>query len=229
MIRTRNNTTPARASARPPLPRIVAIAPVVWLLLAAGAAAQPSQPDTSPNADEPPRVHLANFLGGAALGLAGHEAAHLVFDLLVDADPGLKKVDFGGIPFVAITHRSNLSPRREYLVSSAGFHTQHLASEWLLTRRPRLRWEDASVAKGVLAFNIGASVAYGGAAFARVGPPERDTRGMADSRKIDERWIGAMVLAPALLDAYRYFHPDADWARWASRGVKVGVLLFVVK
>ena len=45
---------------------------------------------------------------------------------------------------------------------------------------------------------------------------------MASSRRIDERWIGAIVLAPALLDIYRYFNPDARWATWTSRGVKMG-------
>jgi hypothetical protein len=52
---------------------------------------------------------------------------------------------------------------------------------------------------------------------------------MASSRRIDERWIGAMVLGPALLDVYRYFNPTARWAVWTSRGVKMGSVVLVIK
>jgi hypothetical protein len=41
--------------------------------------------------------------------------------------------------------------------------------------------------------------------------------------------VGALVLAPAALDAYRYFAPDARWAAWASRAVKVGMVLMVIR
>jgi hypothetical protein len=169
------------------------------------------------------------FLAGGAVALGAHESGHLFFDFAFDADPGIDKVDFHGIPFFAITHRSGLSPRREFTISSAGFWVQHAGSEWLLTRRPRLRYEHAPLAKGILAFNVLASVAYAGAAFARTGPVERDTRGMASSLRIDEPWIGAMILTPAVLDSVRYFRPDAKWAVWASRAAKVGMVLLVVK
>ena len=78
-------------------------------------------------------------------------------------------------------------------------------------------------------FNVLNSVGYGLVAFAKAGPFERDTRGMADSVGVSERGIGAMVMAPALLDAYRYFRPDSRWAKWASRAVKAGSVLLVVK
>jgi hypothetical protein len=172
---------------------------------------------------------VASFLTGAASGLGIHEGAHVIADLAFGEKPGLQKVDFHGIPFFAITHRSGLPPRREFTISSAGFWMQHAGSEWLLTRRPDLRAESAPLAKGVLAFNVLASVAYAGAAFARTGPAERDTRGMAASARIDERWIGALVLAPALLDAWRYRHPDAKWAAWTSRGVKIGMVVMVAR
>ena len=172
---------------------------------------------------------MAKFLGGAAIGLATHEAGHLFFNVVFDAQPGIGKVNFHGLPFFAITHRNGLPPRQEFVISSAGFWVQHAETEWLLTRRPGLRREQAPWAKGVFAFDVLASVAYSGAAFARTGPVERDTRGMAESARIDERWIGAMLLAPAVLDAYRYFHPDARWAAWASRGVKVGMVLLVFR
>ena len=148
--------------------------------------------------------------------------------LALGETPVLRKVDFHGIPFFAITHRS-VSPRREFLISSAGFWVQHAENEWLLGRRPNLRVERAPLAKGVFAFNVLASVAHAGTAFAKTGPVERDTRGMAQSARLDERWIGALVLAPALLDAWRYFHPEAKWAAWTSRGVKVGMVILVAR
>ena len=73
-------------------------------------------------------------------------------------------------------------PAREFVISSAGFWAQHAVSEYLLTRQPALRDEHAPVLKGILAFNVLTSVAYSGAAFARTGPNERDTRGMATQR-----------------------------------------------
>ena len=172
---------------------------------------------------------VGGFVGGIVVGLAAHEGAHLLFDVMFDADPGVEPVDFHGIPFFAITHRSDLSPRQEYTISSAGFWMQQATNEWLLTARPRLRVEQAPFAKGVFAFNVGASAAYSVAAFARIGPPERDTRGMAASSRLDERWIGAVVLAPAVLDTWRYFHPDSRWAVWASRAAKVGSVLLVLR
>lgn len=167
------------------------------------------------------------FLGGAALGLAAHEGGHLLFNVIFDAGIGVRRVEFHGIPFFALTHRSGLSPRREFTISSAGFWVQHATNEWLLTRRPRLREQRAPLLKGLFAFNVLASVAYSGAAFATAGPPERDTRGMAVSLPADERWIGALILAPALLDTWRYFDPDARVPIWISRAVKVGAVLLV--
>jgi hypothetical protein len=148
---------------------------------------------------------------------------------MFDADPGLKKVSFAGVPFFAITHRNDLSPRREFAVSSAGFWMQHATNEWLLTSRRNLRDERAPVAKGLFTFNVLLSAGYSAAALGRFGPAERDTRAMARTLRIDERWIGVLVLAPAALDAVRYFEPDAGWARWSSRVAKVGFVLLVIR
>ncbi|MEO8258489.1 MAG: hypothetical protein ABI868_14170 [Acidobacteriota bacterium] len=186
------------------------------------------------SASEPrPKAHrtasVVKFLAGAALGLAVHESAHLVLDFAFDAKPGIKRVELGGIPFFAITHRSDLSPRRELAISSAGFWVQEAWNEILLTRRPMLRHANAPMAKGALAFNILTSIGYAAVAFGRTGPVERDTRGMADSAGVDERAIAALVLAPALLDGYRYFRPEAAWAKWAARAAKLGSAALVLK
>jgi hypothetical protein len=202
------------------------------VFLPAAAAAQSSsttQTLQSPPSDEHLVADAVTFLAGGALGLAMHESGHLLFDGVFDASPRIEGIHFGPFPFFAITHRSDMSPRREFTISSAGFWMQDLSSEWLLTRQPSLRAAHAPLAKGVLAFNVLNSVGYACVAFARAGPFERDTRGMADSIGVDERAIGAVVLAPAVFDAIRYFNPDARWAKWASRAAKVGSVLLVLK
>ncbi len=168
------------------------------------------------------------LLGGAA-GLGLHEAGHLVANWAFEEKVVVKKVNYKGIPFFALAHAPDLSPRREYVVSSAGFWTQYLYSEQILTHHPNLKDEKSPFRKGMLTFHVVTSLVYAGAALGRTGPIERDTRGMASSRRIDERWIGVMVLAPAILDVYRYFNADARWATWASRGVKMGSVALVLK
>jgi hypothetical protein len=205
----------------------------VGLLLATGSATA----DT--HAEEPAGDERAvpagrggralKWVGGAVLGLATHESGHLALDLALNADPYFKKVDFQGIPFFALTYRRELAPRERFAVASAGFWVQYGASEWILTRRPDLRTRAAPLAKGFLLFHVASSAAYSGAALARTGPAERDTRGMAETQGLDERWVAAAVFLPAALDAYRYFRPRSRWTPWASRGIKIGVALLVVR
>ena len=213
--------------------RIAAVLLAV-VLLPAAASAQPATADQIQLPQpEPAEEHRAldgvKFLAGAAIGLGLHEGGHLAFDAIFGADPRVVGVRFGPFPFFAITPRADLSGRREFAITSAGFWMQDLSSEWILTKQPSLRDEHAPVAKGVLAFNVLNAAGYAFVAFARAGPFERDTRGMADSIGVDERAIGALVLAPAVFDAIRYFKPEARWAKWASRAAKVGSVLLAVK
>ena len=200
---------------------------MIGVISSVAVAQESGDPPAQQSKSKGKRVAL--FLTGAALALGAHEAGHIAASLAVGEKPGMRKVNFHGIPFFAISHRSGLPPRQEFMISSAGFWMQHAEDEWLLTRRHTLRSAHAPLAKGLLAFNVLASVAYAGTAFAKTGPLERDTRGIAASARIDERWVGALVLAPAVLDAWRYYHPDAKWAVWTSRGVKLGMILLVVR
>ena len=170
----------------------------------------------------------AKFFGGGALGLAFHESGHVVANFASGVSPGVKKVTFGPIPFFAITH-DPVGPVREFAISSAGFWTQHAVSEFLLTTHPDLRHEPAPVLKGILAFNVLASAAYAGAAFARGGPDERDTRGMAISADVEEPVIGVFILTPAVLDAARYYGVRNRWVVWGSRAAKIAGVLLVVR
>jgi hypothetical protein len=171
---------------------------------------------------------VAKFFAGAALGLGLHEGGHLLLDEAFGAEPGVRKVSAGFIPFFAITHEP-VSPLKEFTISSAGFWVQHAGSEYVLSRRPNLRQEHAPFAKGLLAFNVLTSVMYAGTAFVRRGPAERDTLGMAVSADIAEPWIGATILAPAVLDGARYYRPQSRALRWASRGAKVAGALVILK
>jgi hypothetical protein len=172
---------------------------------------------------------LGSFLTGAAAGLGAHESGHLLFDGLFHAHPGLKKVSFHGLPFFAITHDMGLPPRREFVIDSAGFWVQEATNEMILSRRPNLRRERAPFVKGVFAFNVGASIAYAGAAFARTGPPERDTRGMADALRWKEPYVGLLIVIPAVLDLVRFSHPDQRWAAWGSRASKIGGVVLIAR
>jgi hypothetical protein len=185
-------------------------------------AAAPAQPDAHPFAD------TLKFFAGAGTGLVVHEGGHLVCDAIFGADVRVTGVHLGPLPFFAVSHRPGLPPREEVAISSAGLWTQAVTSEWLLTRHPDLRHEHAPFAKGALAFDVLTSLGYGTVAMFKAGPAERDTRGMT-ATGVDERVVGALVIAPAVLDAYRYVNPDAAWARWASRAAKVATLALVLK
>jgi hypothetical protein len=207
---------------------------LVWiafavLLCSSSSVAAQDPPVTQKTSGEHHVASIPTFLAGAAIGLGAHEAGHLLFDGLFNADPGLKKVSFHGIPFFAITHEDTLSHRKEFVIDSAGFWVQQIGNEIILTRNPNVRQNGSSLVKGLIAFNVIASVAYSTAAFARTGPVERDTRGMADALRWKEPWIGVLILAPAILDAIRYYNPGAKWATWSSRSVKVGMVLLVIR
>ena len=207
--------------------------PAALLIALASAAgpvsAQDSPPDAASHAPAGiPSGTIAQFLLGGAIGLGLHESGHVLASAAFGANPGVKGIQFGFIPFFAITH-DPVSPAREYTIAAAGFWTQAATSEWLLTRRPTLEHDHAPIAKGVLAFDVLASTVYGFAGLAHVGPPERDTRSMAVSLRVNESWVGGAVLAPAIFDAWRYKRPDATFPRWASRVSKVGLVLLVIR
>jgi hypothetical protein len=207
---------------------IVLLAVVLFCWSSSRVVAQDTEAKQKPT-NESPATSIPSFLAGAAIGLGAHEAGHLIFDGIFDAHPRVKGVSFHGVPFFAITHDSGLSPRQEFVIDSAGFWVQQAGNEILLSRNPRLRVTGSSLSKGLFAFNVLASVAYSTAGFLQTGPVERDTRGMADALRWKEPVIAALVLAPAVLDAIRYYHPDAKWAAWSSRGVKVGMVLLVFR
>ena len=198
------------------------------MLLFAPAAARAQDPPPPPSA--PAATSTIKFLAGAAAAFGVHEAGHVLTSLAFGANPTVKRIDYAGIPFFAIDHAA-VAPWKEFVISSSGFWMHHAGSEWILTARPDLRGRRAPILKGVLAFNLAASAVYAVAAFGELGPLERDTFGIAVSLGddgISEPAVGALILAPAILDGYRYLRPEATWAKWASRGVKVLSVLLVL-
>lgn len=225
-------TTAAQAQTLPPPPRGPQGAPwrsVSWAERtdAVGASGQAASPALRRRSRT--RSTLL-FIGGGAAGLGVHELGHVISSAAFGAHPRVTGTTGGLVPFFAIRH-DPVSRRQEFVISSSGFWMQHLGSELILVRAPDLRRRSAPFEKGLLAFNLGTSAVYAAAAFARRGPDERDTRGMAVSLGSDgvaEPVIGALVLGPAVLDGYRYLRPNQAWAKWASRGLKVlGVLLTI--
>ena len=204
-----------------------AAAVALMVVLARPLAAQSNTP-----ADPPPHERTAGdvvqFLAGGALGLGLHESGHVIAGWAFDANPGIKGITYGFIPFFAITH-DPVSPPKEYTISAAGFWMQAVTSEWLLTKRPNLRNEHAPVAKGVFAFHLIASATYGIGGLAHLGPPESDTHGMAGALRVNESWVGVLVMAPAVFDTWRYLRPQAVFPRWASRAAKVAMVLLVIR
>jgi len=166
----------------------------------------------------------AEFFNGAFTGFLGHECGHLIANTALNTNFHLKGVKFAVIPFFTIEPGRELSPREHYITASAGFNAQHIINEWLLVRHPNLREEDKPFLKGLGTFNFWLTVGYAATAFAGYGPGERDTKGMADSLGWSEDSIGALILAPTLLDAYRYKHPQAKWAKHASRVTKLLII-----
>lgn len=170
------------------------------------------------------------LVAGAAAGLVVHESGHVLAGWAFSAAPGVKSIHYAGVPFFAVTH-DHVPRRKEFVISSAGFWTQHAGSELLLTRYPQLRRQGPALARGVLLFDLATSLLYTGGAVGRLGPPEGDALGMSNSLGA-HGWpgpvVGAFILAPALFDGVRYFAPGHRWATWGSRGSKLTFMALTV-
>ena len=120
---------------------------------------------------------------------------------------------------------------QEFTISSAGFWVQNATNEWLLTKRPRLRLRARALREGRLRLQRRRVRRCTRSRHSRKrDPPERDTRGMAVSSRIEKPWIGAIVLAPAVFDTWRYFDPDSRAGRCGCRAPRrSGAVLLVLR
>lgn len=183
----------------------------------------------------------ARFTAGALTAFVIHETAHAVVAVSFGLRPSFE-IRHKPVPFVVVTYDwvpvkspsgdvayyidrdgnpvSNWG-QKQFVIASAGINSQNIASEWILTAHPRIHDESRPFLKGMLAFNILTSVGY-----ALVGrkDPDGDLRGMSEALKVNDVVIGGIVLLPAVLDLFRYYHPDLHWIPWIDRGTK-GYLL----
>jgi hypothetical protein len=186
--------------------RVLALALCLAASSVETAFARPQTPAVD-TARTPAGSHRGALLGGVAAGFALHEAGHVA----------------------AGWRRTGLAPLRGFVVTSAGFWVQFADSEIVLTRHPSIRFEPKPFGKGLLGFHIAVSAGYAMLGMSKAGPPGRDTLGMANTSQLNERWIGAMLLAPAIFDAVRYAWPRLAWPKWASRAAKVSIAAMVMK
>jgi hypothetical protein len=192
---------------------------------------------------EPPAQPQTNWARTLGLGAAGalsafvlHESGHLVANLMLGNVPKFSGTRvFGFIPFVVILPRigcagdhctkhngETFGPGRNgvFFIATAGFHVQNVTDEVLLTLHPDLMARDAPFQKGMLAFNVFLSTMYAVGAYTGLEDPHGDLAGAARRSGFHEAWLATVVLAPAVLDTYRYFVPSSRWAPWASRASK---------
>jgi hypothetical protein len=181
------------------------------------------------------------FVAGGLSGFVIHETAHAAVAESLGLRPRLE-VRHKPVPFVIVKYDlvsvkepsgeiayytdrdGNLvshGAQKRFVIASAGINSQNIASEWILTQYPRLQNESRPYLKGMLAFDILTSMGY-----VLVGrkDPDGDIRGMSESLKVNDAIIGGLVLLPAAMDLYRYYHPDSVWVPWIDRGAK-GYLL----
>lgn len=183
---------------------------------------------------------IALFAAGALTGFLAHESGHLAMNLALGNTPTLDYISvFGFIPFFSIDPQLHCDGTRcvkadntplkfgeagKYTIVTAGFDVQHLTTELLLSLEPELRFEHAPFRKGLLAFDLLLSAGYALASVAGVESVYGDVHNANDASGLPRVVFAAVLLAPAVIDAYRYFRPKSTWAPWASRAAKLGMI-----
>jgi hypothetical protein len=183
---------------------------------------------------------LAIYLGGGLVGFLAHESGHVVMNLAYGNVPQFQHITtFGFIPFVAINPRLSChgdvctkhdgtplsgGESGKYNIVTAGYDVQHITTEVLLTLEPDLRWRRAPFRKGVFAFDILLSVGYALSNITGTESSFGDSANAVAASGLPRAVFDAVLVAPAALDAYRFFHPEAKWAPWVSRGAKLGMV-----
>ena len=217
---------------------VLALCTAALLVCTSSAHAQEMSLRFEPPA--PPKTDWGRTIGlgtaGAVSAFVLHESGHVLANLMLGNVPKFSgTLVWGFLPFVVIrpritcdgdhctkhngeTFRSGRNGT--YFIATAGFHVQHVTDEVLLTLHPDLMARDAPFQKGMLAFNVFLSTIYAVGAFTGLEDPHGDLAGAARRSGIHEAWLATVVLAPAVLDTYRYFVPTSRWAPWASRAAK---------
>lgn len=171
---------------------------------------------------------------GATSGFVGHELGHVIADVQTFHHPTFHGTKTGPFYFFAIQPCcGTLSNAEEYFIASAGLTVNNVASEIILQTLPDIRSRHSPFLKGVLLVDVGLSVGYAISGFVQSArpqgfPAQSDVGSMSRALGAQPWQVGLMVLAPAVVDTYRYFFPHSYWAPWVSLESKLlmtGVVL----
>ncbi|MFH1539072.1 MAG: hypothetical protein ABIH66_08935, partial [bacterium] len=145
----------------------------------------------------------------------GDDQLFMMPDVLYDfsslrTDRGMEYLDENGAP---VSHG-----RRDHaLIAYSGLLFQNITNEILLTRHPRLIDEDRPFLKGMFFFNLFLPMFY---TFESRSDDNSDLRLLQQDIGYDKWQVNAIVLVPAALDAYRYYHPEKKRLRTYARIAK---------
>lgn len=161
-------------------------------------------------------AHTALGLTALFTHHVGDDRLFMMPDVLYDFAPvrtprGLEYRDENGVP---VSHG-----RRDHaLIAYSGILFQNITNEILLTRHPRLIDEDRPFLKGMFFFNLFLPLFY---TFESRSDANSDLRLLQQDLGYDKWQVNAIVLIPAALDAYRYYHPEKKRLRTYARIAKV--------
>ena len=109
--------------------------------------------------------------------------------------------------------------RRDHaFLAYSGIFTMNITNEVLLTRHPDLIDRDRPFQKGMFFSNIFIPLFY---TFKGYDDPNSDLLLVQRSTGLDRWQVNAMVIVPAALDVYRYYHPEKKKLRRISRIAKL--------
>lgn len=159
---------------------------------------------------------------GAASGFVGHELGHIVTDFMTLHHPTFHATKTGPFYFFAIQPCcGDLSHAEEYAIASAGLVVNDLSSELILQISPRIRSRHAPYMKGVLLADIGLELGYAISGFIQSAhpkgfPAQSDVGSMSRALGVAPWRVSLSVMAPALIDLYRYFVPRSSFMPWVG-------------
>jgi len=149
------------------------------------------------------------FMGGLALHEAGHFATAASFGQHAQFNRGS-----------VVYPQSSFSSKQALLVSTAGFQTQWLYSEWSFYELDKAdtMWLDEQHYVGLITAHIATSLAY---LAGLKDAPTSDIYTAAQVAGRSRNQLAVMAAVPALLDAYRLWGDAPDWVDHLSMGLKV--------
>ncbi len=163
---------------------------------------------------EHPITWDSSFWVGFAGGIITHELGHVAMAASLGQS---SRLESGSVVYPS----SSFSAKEALRVSTAGFQTQWLLSEWAFYElgNPKETFLDEQHYVGLITAHITISLAY------LAGLKEQPTSDIYNAAAVLSRsrnQLMAAALAPALLDAYRLWGDAPAWVDKLSIGLKAG-------